>query len=116
MSVENTINEKYVKQTLDLLIAEKRFALEGFALQNLSVDKIPSLIERELLYSLHTLIPAENMKEETHTFNFEYPLTWWQSLKEQYFPSWLKRRFPVRYKKITKTVKFTAYNIYPKGI
>ena len=108
------INEKIIKQTLDLLICEKRFKMGGFCLSNLTVEKVHNLIENELLYSVHTLIPAENVKEETHEFNAKYPCNWKQAFKEQHFPTWLKKRYPVKYKEIAKTVKFTAYNIYPK--
>lgn len=114
MKKEALITEKCVKQTLDLLISEKRFTLGGFALKNLTVERVPGWIEKELIYSLHSLIPAENVKEETHVFNVEYPCDWKQAFKEQHFPAWLKKRYPVKYTEIKKTVNFTAYNLYPK--
>lgn len=111
---EDIITEDVVKHTLDLLICEKQFKLGELCASHLTVERVSSWLENELMYSLHTLIPAENMKEETHTFNAKYPLNWKQAFKEQHFPTWLKKRYPVKYKEITKTVKFTAYNIYPK--
>ena len=111
---EDIITEDVVKHTLDLLICEKRFKLGGFCASNLTVKQVPGWLENELMYSLHTLIPAENVKEETYIFKDKYPLDWKQAFKEQHFPTWLKKRYPVKYKEITKTVKFTAYNIYPK--
>ena len=111
---EDRITEDIVKHTLDLLICEKRFELGGFCASRLTVERVPGRLEKELMYSLHTLIPAENVKEETHTFNAEYPLDWKQAFKEQHFPTWLKKWYPVKYKEIKKVVKFTAYNIYPK--
>ena len=115
------MNEKDLKicddsitHTLDLLVCEKQFALGGFAYQNLKVDRIRDFGRIELMYSLHTLIPAENLKEETHTVSVEYPETWWQAFKEQYFSVWLKKRYPIKYKTKSETVTFTAYNLYPK--
>lgn len=107
-------NEEVIKQTLDILICEKRFEMGGFCLSNLTVEKVRDLMENTLLYSLHTLIPAENVKEKTYKFNVKYPCNWKQAFKEQHFPIWLKKWYPVEYKEVTKTVKFTAYNIYPK--
>ena len=103
-----------ITHTLDLLVCEKQFTLGGFAYQNLKVERIRDFGRTDLLYSLHTLIPAEHLKEETHTVTVEYPETWWHAFKEQYFPAWLKKKYPVRYKKKAETVTFTAYNLYPQ--
>lgn len=103
-----------VQHTLDILVAEKRFALGSFALNSLSVHQLEDLTRKELLYSVHALIPGENVKEETHTFNAEYPETWLQAFKERYYPNWLKKKYPVKFKKIKETVVFKAYNLYPK--
>ena len=103
-----------IKYTLDILTSEKRFVMGGFAYENLEVERIKDFGRHELLYSVRTLIPAENLKEATHTVTVEYPETWWQAFKEQYFPARLKKKCPIRYKKKSETVKFTAYNLYPK--
>ena len=108
------IYDDSIKHTLALLVCEKQFVLGGFAYQNLKVDRIGDFGRTDLLYSLHTLIPAEHLKEETHTVTVEYPETWWQAFKEQYFSTWLKKKCPIRYKKKAETVTFTAYNLYPK--
>jgi len=108
------ICDNSIKHTLDILVSEKRFAIGGFAYDNLKVERIRDFGRTELLYSLHTLIPAENLKEETHTVTVEYPETWWQAFKEQYFPLWLKVECPIKYKTKSETVTFTAYNLYPK--
>jgi len=108
------ICDKTVKHTLDLLVREKRFALSGYALRSLSVDRIADYTYDNLLYSLHTLIPSEKMKEEKHTITVSYPATWWQALKEQYLSPWLKKRYPIKNKTKSETVTFTAYNLYPK--
>ena len=115
MNKEDTIkSDEIVKHTLDLLICEKQFGLDGVALKNLRVDRIQDYARNTLLYSLHTLLPAENIKEETHTVTVKYPETWWQMFKEQYFPTWLKEKCPIKYGTNAETIKFTAYNLYPK--
>ena len=113
MKTKDIVAEEIEKYVLTLLACEKGINLGGFTAQNLRVDVIEGLYDNELLCSLHTLIPAENMKEETHTFRAKYPSDWKQAFKEQHFPEWLKKRYPVKYKSITETIKFIAYNLYP---
>lgn len=109
-----TISPDCVSRTLALLVSEKRFGMGGFMLRNLKIERIEEYIKDELEYALHTLIPAEEMKEETHTVSVEYPETLWEMFKEEFFPVWLKRKYPVKYKTKKETVRFTAYNLYPE--
>lgn len=108
------VEEEIRHHALTILACEKGINLGGFCIQNLRVCEKQGLFDNEVLYALHTLIPAENMKEETHTLEVSYPCDWRQALKKRFFPMWLKKRYPIKYKKITKRVKFTAYNLYPK--
>ena len=39
-----------------------------------------------------------------------YPADWWQAFKDRWFPTWVKRRWPV--KMVTKTIQ--ARELYPK--
>lgn len=114
METKDKVAEEIQKYILSILACEKGIDLGGFAIQNLRVSVHRDLYEHQVLYALHTLIPAESMKKETHTFEVSYPSDWKQALKKRFFPMWLKKRYPIKYKKITKRVKFTAYNLYPK--
>ena len=38
-----------------------------------------------------------------------WPATWWDAVKDRWFPAWLKRRFPVEW----KHADFTVYRGYP---
>lgn len=40
---------------------------------------------------------------------FEYPATWWQMFKQQYFPEWILERFPVRMQRKYADI----YALYP---
>lgn len=45
-----------------------------------------------------------------HTSSTKYygiPLTWWDGFKQQYFPYWLKKRFPVKERELEKTFNVT---------
>jgi hypothetical protein len=114
MVTKDIVAEGIKTHILTLLSCEKGFNLGGFAVQNLTVERISGLLNHELMYSLHTLIPAEKMKEESHTFIMKYPRNWKEAFKKEHFPEWLKKRYPVKYMERTETVKFTAYNLYPR--
>jgi hypothetical protein len=45
---------------------------------------------------------------------FQYPNGWWQAFKLQFFPVWLLKRFPVKYKVERIIVSFEEYALYPK--
>jgi len=42
-----------------------------------------------------------------------YPATMWEELKRDFWPRWLKKRFPVRYSKDVKHVLHKHYNVCP---
>lgn len=113
MKPEDILLEKVDIHTLTLLACEKSFDMGKFALQTLTVERVKSLFEDELEYAMRALVPAENVYEKTDTLRVEYPSNWKEAFKEEHFPNWLKKRFPVKYKRETKTIKFTAYDIYP---
>jgi hypothetical protein len=50
-------------------------------------------------------IKAQIWSEEAGTY--KHPVSWFEMFKQQHFPWWLLKRYPVRY----KTVKFTC--LYP---
>lgn len=56
-------------------------------------------------------------KSITVDFAFKKPKTWWQHFKQENFPSWLLRRYPVEYSFQTekKTVEFDRAFIFPEA-
>ena len=48
--------------------------------------------------------------EEFETAGIRYPRDWWQHFKEQCFPKWAKRRWPVKY----RVDRFEARALYPQ--
>lgn len=71
-------------------------------------DVIELVIEREF-FGYRTI------EEQDVHFEVKVPQNWWEQLKEQHFPMWFKKRFPVKWKLIqeSKTVKFTRNVEYP---
>ena len=48
--------------------------------------------------------------EYIHTPAVKYPANWKEAFREQFFPHWLLKRFPIRYKHVV----FRAEVVYPK--
>lgn len=48
------------------------------------------------------------IEDKEVTLHVSYPKNWFEHFKEEKFPNWLKKRFPVKYKTVkeTKTVRF----------
>ena len=108
------LTEECAKHTLDLLVLRKDFGLGDFSRKHLSVDEFRDLITEELQYSLHTLIPAEKLKEKTHLFQVSYPANWWEALKERFLPKWYKDGHQINYTTVMEEVRFSAFRLYPK--
>ena len=99
---------------LKLLKLETSAVFNGHALASLSVDKYYDYLYQGLRYKIRTMVPAESMKEDTHTVSVEYPDGWWNAFKSQYLPDWILKMYPVKYVTKSDTVTFTAYMLYPK--
>ncbi|EGO63540.1 hypothetical protein ALO_12561 [Acetonema longum DSM 6540] len=56
---------------------------------------------KEIVYRLTCAVASIFMDE----INIRYPTTWWDGFKEQYFPAWFRKRFPVRYTEHNYSVK-----------
>ena len=72
------------------------------------VREMPAAALMEHLVSAY--IKQEILGETLGTLEVPHPATWFQMLKEQYAPYWLKRHWPVRY----AYQKYDARALYPK--
>ena len=58
------------------------------------------------IYALRTFLLSHRHPaiQREQVVNFAYPKTWWQMVKFQYFPPWLKRAFPIEMAVVEKKV------------
>jgi hypothetical protein len=49
----------------------------------------------------------------TYTVSVLVPKTWWEHLKEDHFPEWWKRKWPVQYKEVYRDVTFNHWALLP---
>ena len=84
-----------------------------FALQvPISEELIDVTIEFEdnwIIQAIVAEIRGAVWAEKLETKEVRYPSDWWQAFKEQYFPTWAKERWPVRY----EVVRFDVKALYP---
>ena len=83
--------------------------LDDFAIHPMSdVREMPV---GALMHQLFKVTITQEVYGETlGTLEIEHPATWFQMLKEQHAPHWLKRRWPVRH----DTEAYDARALYPK--
>jgi len=88
---------------------------ELFAIQNIISDELLDL-EPEIMLQYNPIwsgmvasIKARIYGEQMIYDEIEYPSDWWQAFKERWFPTWAKKRWPVRHEKYI----FDARFLYP---
>jgi hypothetical protein len=69
-------------------------------LQSARFERFDDLVCDEILFSLHWYTAGR-------TETLEVPSTWWQHFKLQFFPVWLKKKFPVEWR------VYHAYQLFP---
>lgn len=65
----------------------------------------PDLILNQMMYRLTGYVAFEDQQD----YKYYTPTSWWQMFKQEYFPIWLLKRFPITRKETAITVK----TIYP---
>jgi hypothetical protein len=50
------------------------------------------------------------MATEPRVIYEAWPATWWDAFKERWFPRWLRKRYPVRF----KSIHVEKYGVYPE--
>ena len=51
-----------------------------------------------LAESIEVQVRGRLAGEQQPEIMIKHPNTWWEAVKERFFPAWLKRRFPVQYR------------------
>jgi len=94
--MEETILEK-IRCNITQYVS-KRF------LDDLQFEKIEDEITGRMIYLLKCWVWGKQVcktVEETTAI----PLTWWDAFKERWFPNFLQKRFPIKYKTINTVVR-----------
>ncbi len=108
--------------------ATQVFLDDGVMAQNLNLESWRDEMLGGVVYRLKAKLLAEELVTDRKNFRFtfshsvEVPDGWWQAYKQEHYPNWLKKIYPVRTKTITesftakRSVDFTKYATYPKAM
>ena len=110
-------------ETIDTVVLEKLIITSQRLIDMVTIRdslKVSVLLGETMdamMVRLRGYVLAEEVDNRTKQvmFRITIPATWWEQFKEDKFPNWLKRRFPVRQRTITKTkiVRFRKLATYP---
>lgn len=79
----------------DIMIGVRKRLNTTFLMDhNITVDDIVESLSKDILATFECRIAGTKLK----TIEVKHPYDWKESLKERFFPKWLKRKFPVKYK------------------
>ena len=95
------------------LTAQQLVPLE--IVERMQFDISKSNIPNHLVLQLRTLVVGEVKERLEETVTFKYPRSWFQMLKAQYLPKWLKRKFPIKYRTKSQTVYGKLMECYPQA-
>lgn len=121
MGGANAVSEKnMVYKSLELRpvrFAARRIVDRKTAERLTSIHQYEDVITRDLVFETDRLVYSDCLRDETVTVvaEIEIPSSWWQHFKQDTFPAWLLRRFPVKTKKITRSNSktFKAMALFP---
>lgn len=104
-SKETVLN--LVKEVFEFTISPHEFASFSFNVRHEFAQYLIQ-IQREMF-------GEKVQKEVVVKTEQSFPKTWWQHFKQENFPAWLLRKFPVKYQvhTVSKTVQFDRTFIFP---
>ena len=98
-----------VKEVFEFSVNPHEFASMAFDVRQ-AFGQYMVRIQREMF--------GDKVKKDVMViFTIKHPKTWWQHFKQDNFPAWLLRRFPVQYAIHTenKTVEFDRTFVFPNA-
>ncbi|MEL6972629.1 MAG: hypothetical protein AAFO02_20865 [Bacteroidota bacterium] len=89
MNSDNTV-EKIVLQKCQMVLHQ---FLDYKQVEQIILNT-PEEVYGKLLFRIQREFFGEKKQEEVEV-RFQFPATWWQQLKQSYFPKWLLAKYPV---------------------
>lgn len=103
----NDPNTEEIKQAiLEKVKLHQMVRLDSHVWEHLKVKQFVDIMVDQIILSFQIALAGETLLKQ----EWRYPASWWQHLKERWFPRWAKRRWPVQY----ETIRIDAKAVYPK--
>lgn len=110
----NMLSEEYKTITLEKIRVGTQQCISGMMLAYMKLDISKDYFADMIVASLRTYAMKESMKKETFTFTHKQPKNSWHMFKQEWFPKWLLKGFPIEYEIIKDKITFEAYEVYPQ--
>ena len=75
------------------------------AMREADVEAYVDSVSGDIIIDLHAAIAADHLESNVRDF----PLNWWEAVKERFAPRFLLRRFPVK----TSRIYYNTWRFYP---
>jgi hypothetical protein len=97
-------------------IALERFLLSSRRTVELNGVKFDLLahVAEGMLVDLQAYVWAQKLQDEKVTLSVSYPASWWEHFKQQWFPAWALRRWPVKEAKVERMHQFRTMALLPE--
>lgn len=82
--------------------------LDDVVIHNFKADLFKNILDKNIL-----ILKGFVLGEQLEHVVIKYPINWIQAFKERWFPMWLLRKFPVKYKvyDVDFRVTYPKYNV-----
>jgi hypothetical protein len=98
------------------VLDKRRVAVQNImpaGLKDVQAEEVRDWMYENLLVRLSAYVLTEQLADEYHPVSLGLPATWWQHLKQDHAPEWFKRRWPVRFRKMTCQIHVRTSGTYP---
>jgi len=113
-----------MKPELDTVITDRitlekiRFGLQQSVgaelLEDMRYESREDIITQSIIKQITFYLWGNKVNEENHDDVVRiYPATMWEELKRDFWPNWLKRKFPIRYSKDIEHRTTKHYHVCP---
>lgn len=96
--VVNLILEKFT------IGAQTRLAEYPALAKNAMIDVAAEMCADDLIVSLRTFVPAASKIVQ----RVDVPETWWDAVKERWFPDWALDRWPAQYRTLSTVIMYVC--------
>ncbi len=95
--LKDTVEFEKITLPLMKVAVSERIKLGSLSLDRMRLDGYRDYFMDSMVYNLSTYLIG-NKVHEYPVDDIKYPADWKEAFKERWFPEFLKRRYPVRYK------------------
>lgn len=88
--------------------------LHKLLIEDMKLDEYYDVLSQSVIQCFTTWVWAEEIENRKKTVNFDVPASWFQHFKQQFFPNFLLKHFPVKKTRLEATVRFRRLACYPQ--